>query len=96
MVADVFEKSLQRGPPLPERRCQQRLPGFAQQAIEDNEGCRRLDGEPGDAALGGVQPHLQRVEGEAALDRNDEFAVEHKGLGGEGPQVCKHLGKEAG
>ena len=44
---------------------------------------------------GGMQPHLQRVEGKRAFDRNDQFAVEHKGLRGEGTQVFQHLGKEA-
>ena len=42
-----------------------------------------------------MQPHLQRVEGERAIDRDDQFAVQHKGLRGEGPQVLKHLGEKA-
>ena len=70
-------------------------PRLAQQAIEDDEGCRCLDGKPVDPALGRVQPHLQRIEGEPVLDRDDEFAVEHEGLRGERPQVFQDLGEEA-
>jgi hypothetical protein len=71
------------------------LTGFAQQAIEDDERCRRFGGKPDDPALGWVQPHLQCVEGEPAFDENDEFTVEHEGLRGKGPQVLKNFGKEA-
>jgi hypothetical protein len=58
----LLKNDFQRCPALFEVLCEKRLARLEQQAIEDDEGRRRFVGQPLDAAFGGVQSHLQRVE----------------------------------
>ena len=50
--------------------------------------------KPVDPAFGRMQAHLQRVEGEPAIDGDDQFAIQHKCLRREGAQIFQHFGKK--
>ncbi len=77
-VADSLKEPFERLAALREGLVEQRLARLEQQAIEEDQGGRRVPGKAIDAALRRMQPHLQRIERHLAIDRNDEFAVKHE------------------
>jgi hypothetical protein len=95
LAADLPEEPFERFAAFRERPGEQRLPGPGQQAIEEDQGGRCCARQAADAALCRMQPHLQRIEGELAIEGDDELGVEHECRTPERPQVREHLGKEA-
>ena len=79
--------------PLLERPLVHRL-AVPEQQVEGDEDRRDLGGEPADAALGRVQPHLHRVEVEHAVARDHDLAVE-RGVGREQLAERPQLGEVA-
>ncbi len=61
-----------------ERLGGKRLPFFGQKEIEDEIGAGRLLGEFPDAAFRGMDSLEERVEVEAAMRADDDFAIEHE------------------
>jgi hypothetical protein len=89
------EEPFQRCAAFLERPGEQRLPGLCQQAIEEDQGGRCFVRQAVDAALCRMQPHLQRIEREFAVEGNNELAIEHECRMPERSQVREHLGKES-
>ena len=75
LLGDLLEELA----PLLERLLVHRL-ALPEQHVEGDELGRDLGGEPVDAALGRVEPHLHRVEVEDAVARDHDLAVE-RGVG---------------
>ena len=55
-----------------------RLDALPHEDVERDEACGDLRGQPVHAALGGMQPHLHRVEVEDAVALDDDLAVERR------------------
>ena len=60
---------------LDQRVLDQAVAGGVEQHVEQDEDRRRFDGELLDAAFGGVNAHLQRLEGERVANGNRQLAV---------------------
>ena len=94
---DVGERSnaaavaLEERAPLGERLLPLRLP-LPDEHVEGDEPRRDLAGEPVDAALGGVQAGLHRVEVDGAFDRDHDLAVERR-VGGSSSPSGRSSGK---
>jgi hypothetical protein len=69
---------------------------LGQHAVEGNQSGGGFVRKTKDAALGWVQAHLQRIERQFAVDRNDELAIEHEVGVRERAQVHEHFREEAG
>lgn len=64
-----------RKPPPRERLCLE-IPSVASEAVEQDKMGRRLGGQLCDAARCGMQPSLQRPEGEMLVDKDDQLSIE--------------------
>ena len=63
------------------------------QNVKDDKSCRNVGGKPSDAALGGMQPHLQSIESEPPVDLDDQLTVEDEPLRGKRGQHCHDFWK---
>ena len=74
---DRERQLLERCSPLLERLLVDRL-ALPEQDVEGDELRRDLGGEPADAALGRVEPHLHRVEVEPSAALDHDLAVDRR------------------
>jgi hypothetical protein len=63
------------------------------QNVKDDKSCRSVGGKFSDAALGGMQPHLQSIEIEPPVDLDDQLTVEDEPLCDKRGQHCHHFWK---
>ena len=85
---------LQHGTPVAERFGRQ-IGVSHRQHVEGHELGRGLRGQPGDPALGGVDPLLQGVEAELVVDAHDDLAVDHRPSRQSGFERLDQLGEVA-
>ena len=67
---------------------------FAQQ-VEGDQHCRGFARQPRDAALGGMEPHLQRIEVEPLHSLDHQLAIKGEAVGYQSRNHRHHFGKIA-
>ena len=77
-------KGFECGATLAERRFDQALAFRVEQHVEQNEESGGLLGELLDPGLGGMNAHLQSIEGKRIADRYGELSIEHERRSAEG------------
>ncbi len=63
------------------KRFAAQIPVALAKQVEEHDGCRRLLGQKLHPRRGGMNAELQRLEVEATLRGDDDFAVEHAARG---------------
>ncbi len=91
-----FGKRLELAPPHLQRLIDVRFAVGSDQEVEHDQQRRRLRRQPLHPALRGMDALQQGVEGERAVERDDDLAVEHEGLGLDAKNGLDQLGIIAG
>jgi hypothetical protein len=91
-----LEKGFECHTALEKWRAQKTGGALCREQVERDEIRRSLNRQLFDAALGGVQPHLQGVERECPADWHHEFTVEHEPARRQPPQQRGDFRKTAG